>query len=69
MIREGTEVKWEWGQGEATGKVVKIYRESVTHIFDGTEVTRNGSDDNPAYLIEQADGSRVLKLRSEVEST
>ena len=30
------------------------------------EITRNGTDDDPALLIEQEDGTRVLKLRSEV---
>jgi hypothetical protein len=29
-------------------------------------VTRKGSDDDPAYVIEQADGT-VLELRSDVE--
>lgn len=28
---------------------------------------RHGSDDNPAYVIEQEDGTTVLKLQSEVE--
>ncbi len=32
----------------------------------GNEVTRNGTQDNPAYLIEQKDGTKVLKLRSEL---
>ena len=36
-------------------------------IRKGSEITRNGTDDNPALLIEQEDGSRVLKLRSEVD--
>ena len=30
---------------------------------------RHGSDDDPAYVIEQEDGTTVLKLRSEVEPT
>lgn len=41
----------------------------MTRTLGGSEITRNGSDDNPALLIEQEDGSRVLKLRSEVERT
>ena len=31
------------------------------------KVTRHGSDDDPAYVIEQEDGTTVLKLQSEVE--
>ena len=30
-------------------------------------VTRKGSDDDPAYVIEQDDGTTVLKLQSEVQ--
>ncbi len=65
-IRTGSEVSWSWGQGTATGRVVEIHREKVTRTLAGSEITRNGSDDDPAYLIEQDDGARVLKLRSEV---
>ena len=65
-IREGTEVSWSWSGSTATGKVVEVHRAKVTRTLAGSEITRNGSDDDPAYLIEQEDGSRVLKLRSEV---
>jgi hypothetical protein len=67
MIREGTEVKWEWGNGSATGTVEEIHKEKISKTIDGSEVTREGSDDNPAYVIEQEDGGKVLKLQSEVE--
>jgi len=67
IIRKGTRVLWEWGNGTAYEEVAEIHRERVTHELDGAEVTRNGSDDNPAYLIEQEDGDKVLKLRSEIE--
>ncbi|MBT9186689.1 MULTISPECIES: DUF2945 domain-containing protein [Zobellia] len=67
MIRKGTEVKWKWGSGSATGKVENTYEESVTRKIDGNEVTRNGSKDNKALYIKQEDGSKVLKLESEVE--
>ena len=66
-IREGTTVRWQWSGSSATGKVVEIHRATVVRQLGGSEITRNGSDDDPAYLIEQEDGSRVLKLRSEVE--
>jgi DUF2945 family protein len=66
-IREGSEVRWSWGNGSATGKVVEIHRDKVTRTIEGSEISRNGSEDDPAYVIEQEDGGRVLKLRSEVE--
>lgn len=67
MIREGTKVKWSWGDGHARGTVEEVHQESVTKQIDGNSVTRNGSDDDPALVIKQDDGQQVLKLNSEVE--
>jgi hypothetical protein len=66
-IRTGTEVTWKWGSSTASGKVTEVHHSKVTRTTKGSEITRNGSDDDPAYVIEQADGTTVLKLRSEVE--
>ena len=63
---EGTKVSWEWGSGTATGKVVERYTEKVTKTLKGSEITRDASDDEPAYLIEQEDGDQVLKSHSEL---
>ena len=63
---EGDKVEWDWGQGTATGKVQKTYTQKITRTLQGTEVTRDGSDDDPALYIEQEDGDGVLKLSSEV---
>lgn len=66
MIRKGTEVKWSWGNGTATGKVEETFTKKVTRTIKGSEVTRDGSDDDKALLIKQDDGDKVLKLESEV---
>ena len=66
-IRTGTTVSWAWGGSRAEGTVVEIHHAKVTRTLKGSEITRNGSDDDPAYVIEQDDGTTVLKLRSEVE--
>ena len=63
----GTKVKWKWGDGWAKGKIEERFTEEVTRTIDGNEVTREASDDEPAYLIEQDDDDRVLKSHSEVE--
>ena len=52
----------------AQGKVTEVHRAKVTRTIKGEQITRNATEDEPAYLIEQEDGSRVLKSRSEVES-
>lgn len=65
-IKSGDTVKWEWGNGTAKGKVEKTHPENITRTIKGTEVTRNGSKDDPALEIKQDDGTKVLKLASEV---
>jgi hypothetical protein len=66
-IRKGTTVSWAWGRSRAEGRVVAIHEESITRTTKGSEITRHGSRDDPAYEIEQDDGTLVLKLRSEVD--
>ncbi len=63
---KGDKVEWDWGKGTASGTVEKTYTEKVTRTLKGTEVTRNGTEDDPALYIEQEDGDGVLKLSSEV---
>ena len=67
MIREGSDVKWKWGSGTATGTVKESYTREITKTLEGSKVTRKGEAGNKALLIEQEDGAQVLKLESEVE--
>jgi hypothetical protein len=62
----GTKVEWDWGNGTGTGKIVKKYTQKITLKLQGSEVTRKASDDEPAYKIEQDDGTEVLKSGSEL---
>lgn len=66
-MRRGTRVKWDWGRGTATGQIAETYDHKVTRTLKGSEITRKGSSDDPALLIEQCDGAQVLKLSSEVD--
>ena len=63
----GDRVKWSWGAGTATGEITERFTERVTRTIKGNQVVRNADDENPAYLIEQEDGDRVLKSHSELE--
>lgn len=67
MIREGTKVSWKWGRGVATGKVKSTFDHEIKTTTKGTQVTRKGSPGNKALLIQQEDGTEVLKLESEVK--
>ncbi len=66
-IRTGSTVKWKWGSSWAQGKVTEVHHDDVSRTTKGSTVKRKGSDDDPAYVIEQKDGTIVLKLNSEVE--
>ena len=65
--KKGDKVSWTWGSGTATGEVQESFTDKVTRTIKGKEITRDASTDEPAYLIEQEDGDRVLKSASEVE--
>ena len=66
-FRKGSKVSWSWGSGTATGTVQERFTEKITRTIKGNEVTRNATEDDPAYLIEQEDGDQVLKSKSELE--
>ncbi|WP_341210983.1 DUF2945 domain-containing protein [uncultured Limimaricola sp.] len=63
---EGDKVKWSWGNGTGTGTITKVYTRKITRKIKGAEITRNASEDDPAYLIEQDDCDEVLKGASEI---
>jgi hypothetical protein len=63
---KGSKVEWNWGGGTGTGKVEEVFTDKVTRTIKGTEVTRNASEDEPAYMLRQDDGDRVLKSHSEL---
>jgi len=69
MIRTGSEVSWSWGNGSASGKVTEVHHDTVERQIKGEKIKRKGSDDDPAYVIEQEDGTRVLKLKSELDQS
>lgn len=61
-------VKWDWGNGTGKGQIKDRFEREVTRTLQGSEVTKNGDEDNPAYLIKQEDGDEVLKLGSEIRA-
>ncbi len=65
----GDTVEWSWGSGTGTGKVTERFTERVSRTLQGNEVTRDATEDEPAYLIEQDDGDEVLKSATEVSAT
>ncbi|KWT78114.1 hypothetical protein BS628_13355 [Agrobacterium radiobacter] len=65
--RKGTKVRWNWGSGTGEGKIVETFTDDVERTIAGSRIKRKASRQEPAYLIEQEDGAKVLKSRSELE--
>lgn len=61
-----TKVEWDWGEGTASGYIREKFVERVERTLKGSKVTRDASDSDPAYMIEQSDGDKVLKSHSEL---
>ncbi len=65
--RTGAKVTWSWGNGTAEGKVAERFDRRVQRTIKGSRIVKNGTKENPAYLIEQEDGGKVLKRGSELD--
>ncbi|MFL0412616.1 DUF2945 domain-containing protein [uncultured Sphingomonas sp.] len=65
-IHKGDKVSWHWGSGTAHGKVEERFERRVQRTLKGAKVVKNGTKDNPAFLIAQEDGAKVLKRGSEL---
>lgn len=68
-LRKGSNVSWTWGEHQAHGKIVDRFTARVTRTLQGTKVVREASKDEPAYLIEQPDGAKVIKSASELRAS
>ncbi len=66
-FHEGEKVRWQWGDGSAEGKIAERFERRVERTIKGSRIVRNGSENDPAYLVEQSDGDEVLKLGSELD--
>ena len=67
-FQTGQYVKWNWGNGEGKGQIEDRFEREVKRTLQGSEITKDGDEDNPAYLIKQEDGDKVLKRGSELEA-
>ncbi len=65
-FRKGTRVTWKWGAHTAEGRIAERFTSDVERTIKGETIKRKASAKEPAYLIEQDDGGRVLKSKSEI---
>lgn len=68
-MKKGDKVEWNWGKSKAEGAIVKEYDKPVTKTIKGAKVKRNATKDEPAYEIEQENGSKVIKSESELKKS
>lgn len=67
-FRTDQHVEWDWGNGKGKGQIKERFEREVTRTLQGTEITKDGDENNPAYLIKQEDGDGVLKRGSELRA-
>ena len=60
-------VSWKWANGTVEGQVIKIFRERVERKIKGALIVRNGTKENPAYLVKSERGNFALKLHTELK--
>lgn len=64
---KGSNVSWKWGTGVAHGKIEEKFERRVQRTIKGSKIVKNGTKENPVYLIVQEDGGKVLKEGSELQ--
>lgn len=68
-LTKGDRVRWTWGENEAEGTIRERFTRRVSRTIKGTKVIRKGSEEEPAYLIVQDDGDKVLKSSSDLSKS
>lgn len=66
-FKVGSQVQWKWLGKTIMGQVVEVHKEKVTQVIKEKKIVRNGSPDNPAYLVKSEAGNLALKLSTELE--
>ena len=68
-IKVGNEVEWKWGKGTGEGKVAEKFTDDVERKIKGKTIKRKADAKEPAFLVKQDGGARVLKSQSELKKT
>ena len=66
-FKVGFKLQWKWLGRKIEGEIVEVHFQSVSKIIKEKAIKRNGSAENPAYLVQSTAGNLALKLHSEVE--
>ena len=63
----GEKIQWKWMGRSIKGLIIEIHLLPVSKTIKGKSIKRNGSQENPAYLVQSEVGNLALKLHSELE--
>lgn len=64
-VKKGDDVIWNYGKGEAKGKITEVHENDIERTVQGTTVKRKGSAEEPALIIKQG-SKKIVKSASEV---
>lgn len=65
-FKAGDPVSWKWLGRQIKGEVISAHLKSISKVIKGKTIKRNGSHENPAYVVESDAGNKALKLHSEL---
>lgn len=67
-FKKNQKVIWKWLGRNIAGQVQSIYEKPITKEIKGKSITRLGSKEKPAYLVQSEAGNLALKLETELSS-
>ncbi|MNL33736.1 hypothetical protein D3C87_1556640 [compost metagenome] len=68
-FKVGAKIQWKWLGRAIQGVVKEVHETPITKTIKGKSIKRNGSVENPAYVVESSVGNLALKLHSELSPT
>lgn len=66
-FKVGAQIQWKWLGRNIQGEVVEVFYAPVAKVIKEKTIKRNGSVENPAYLVQSEAGNLALKLHSELQ--
>lgn len=67
-FKKGSKVQWKWLGRNIQGIVLQSFVKPIEKEIKGKKIKRNGSAENPAYLVQSESGNEALKLQTELSS-
>lgn len=65
-FKRSAKVQWKWLGRTIHGVVEEIFTKPIEREIKGKKIKRNGSEENPAYLVKSEAGNEALKLGTEL---